>query len=302
MEALSNVTPVNNCTAPTEPGEEWRWIPDTRIEPDTFQVSNFGRVFNVKTGRLLKLSVPKVAGYRIAVLPKAGSSKPRKYVGLYVHRLVAALFLPPPLPGQTQVDHIDGDRLNNRFENLRWVTPGENLMNPITRQHARESYAARSEKQSVPVICISDNDKPFPSITAAAKHYGIDPDRVGYSCRHHGEPVKRVVTELCGQPVLRFRYADTGSLKLEETSEDPEPVRVIYNAKPVVYMGDKKDRWFPTIKAAARASGVTPVGIAKACNLYATGARRNQRAGSIKLLFRWATPEDAPQQEEQKES
>ena len=300
MDAVKVQQPVNNCTAPTEPGEEWRWIPDDRVVEHTYQVSNLGNVRNVETGHILKLSVPKKIGYRIAVLPHKDNRA--KKVGLYVHRMVAVLFLPPPLPGQTQVDHIDGDRLNNRFDNLRWVTPGENLMNPITRQHARESYASRSEKLSIPVICISDNNRPFPSITAAAKHYGIDPDRVGYSCRHHGEPVKRVVTELCGQPVLRFRYADTGSLKLEEASEDPEPVRVIYNAKPVVYMGDKKDRWFPTIKAAARASGVTPVGIAKACNLYATGARRNQRAGSIKLLFRWATPEDAPQQEEQKES
>ena len=27
------------------------------------------------------------------------------------------------------VDHIDGDRLNNKIENLRWVTPRQNFAN-----------------------------------------------------------------------------------------------------------------------------------------------------------------------------
>jgi DNA-directed RNA polymerase specialized sigma24 family protein len=43
----------------------------------------------------------------------------------YVHRLVAEAFLPNP-DGLPQVDHIDGDRKNNRLENLRWVTARQN--------------------------------------------------------------------------------------------------------------------------------------------------------------------------------
>jgi hypothetical protein len=42
-----------------------------------------------------------------------------------VHRLVARAFLADRPPG-AQVDHIDGDRTNNRLINLRWVTPAEN--------------------------------------------------------------------------------------------------------------------------------------------------------------------------------
>lgn len=43
----------------------------------------------------------------------------------YLHRLVATCFLPNPenLP---QVDHIDGDRMNNAVSNLRWVSAKQN--------------------------------------------------------------------------------------------------------------------------------------------------------------------------------
>lgn len=61
------------------------------------------------------------AGYQVVQLCIDGKATTYR-----VHRLVAEAFIPNPtkLP---EVHHRDHDKTNNRVENLRWVTPAENM-------------------------------------------------------------------------------------------------------------------------------------------------------------------------------
>lgn len=86
---------------------------------DNYQVSNLGRVINIKK-RLVMKQRPTKAGYLQVRLYKDGIPS-----YLFVHRLVCKHFLSTWDP-ELQVDHIDEDKTNNNVTNLRMVTQHEN--------------------------------------------------------------------------------------------------------------------------------------------------------------------------------
>lgn len=74
--------------------------------------------------------------------------------GNVVHRIVATAFHGPGPSSEYVVDHIDTNRLNNRPENLRWVTRLENiLLNPITRTRIELAYGSLEAFFANPGAC-----------------------------------------------------------------------------------------------------------------------------------------------------
>jgi hypothetical protein len=98
--------------------EIWRDIDNY----DNYQVSNFGNVRNSKKNNLMTGSSNN-EGYYVVSLSKDGIAKKHR-----IHRLVASAFLDNP-DDKELVDHIDGNKANNHFGNLRWASSTENNRN-----------------------------------------------------------------------------------------------------------------------------------------------------------------------------
>ena len=101
------------------PGEIWKDFHD-------YQISNLGRVKSFKKSShpytyLLKQKTTKKGYYRVTL------SIDKKPTDFLVHRLVARLFLEKK-DEHTQVNHKDGNGLNNRVDNLEWCTASENII------------------------------------------------------------------------------------------------------------------------------------------------------------------------------
>ena len=97
--------------------EQWKVI----TEASNYEVSNFGRVRNISTKHILKGRLSK-SGY-LQVSLKIDDTN--KFSNRYIHRLVAIYWIDNN-ENKREVNHKDGNKLNNCLDNLEWVTSSEN--------------------------------------------------------------------------------------------------------------------------------------------------------------------------------
>ena len=135
------------------------WVPVLGFE-DFYQISSFGRIKSndrfvksayalyLKKGRVLKAHRAKSGnGYLQVNLCNGIATK-----GV-IHRLVAIAFLDNP-ENKPQVNHKDGNKLNNNVNNLEWVTSLENTRHSIEvlkNKMGRVTYG-KENGRSLPVI------------------------------------------------------------------------------------------------------------------------------------------------------
>lgn len=109
----------------------------------SYYITEDGKCYNSKTGKYLKGQINCRHGYFSYILTMPDGSKKR----CSAHRLVANAFIPNNNPKKNQINHIDGNKLNNKVDNLEWVTQEEN-----------QQHAVKNELRKYPhIYCFNKN-------------------------------------------------------------------------------------------------------------------------------------------------
>lgn len=139
---------------------EWREYPYNK----EYLVSSDGELLGWWKGRKKRRKLKSYVspcGYAMHKVMIDGS-----WVSKGLHRIMAETFIPNPL-GLSDVDHINGNKLDNRLENLRWLSHKGNCQN-----RDMSNVIANSSKKRRAIISIDDAGKEvkkYASICEAAK-------------------------------------------------------------------------------------------------------------------------------------
>ena len=138
---------------------------------EKYEVSNLGKVRNIKSGRILKPYLNH-NGYL-----KHHLYKHNKLKELFLHRIIAIAFIDNH-EEKPCVNHIDENKLNNDLSNLEWCTERENAIHGTRIKRI-------AEKNFKKVIQLDLNDNvlnEFESMKQAEQETGVFATSISACC------------------------------------------------------------------------------------------------------------------------
>lgn len=155
-----------------------KWLPVYGYET-IYLVSDCGRVRNITTGRILKATTTKT-GYRRVTLYNGIERK-----SFLVHRLVAMAFIGVPNDPELQINHLDGDKSNNRIDNLEWCTQSENLAHSFKiglRNYNLQQLLNKNRKRVRQLDMKGEPIREWESMSEAARQLGLSVSNICNCC------------------------------------------------------------------------------------------------------------------------
>lgn len=149
------------------------------------QVNKYGKIINKKIKGTIMKPNKNQKGYEGVQLCKNGNIKAYR-----IHRLVATHFIKNNIKSnKAQVNHINGNKLDNSSQNLEWVTPSQNIKHAINMglkkfqygdEHfsRKEGYVSHLRKK---VQCIETGET-FDSLKDAGQFYNCNRNKIGMVC------------------------------------------------------------------------------------------------------------------------
>ena len=136
--------------------EEFKLVTDIEIKPNSYMISNYGRIYSITRDKELKPQYDKDGYIRIELARNHEVTNTKKGKKMYVHRLVANEFCIKE-DGKEIVNHIDGVKDNNYYENLEYCTVKENqnhaIKNKLLQLKGESNGNNRFSELQVHFIC-----------------------------------------------------------------------------------------------------------------------------------------------------
>ena len=141
-----------------------------------YEIHNNGIIIKLKTNQPIKQYIHKTKGYIFVSLNNSS---------VLLHRVIAKTFIPNP-NNYPEVNHIDGNKLNNDISNLEWCTAKQNTQHAVDnnlRKTPKGKYVINTTTNKIYPSIIKaweDSDKKFSYTHLKTMLQGINPNKTTY--------------------------------------------------------------------------------------------------------------------------